>query len=109
MNPSNRPVLSREAFDQWGTGEFLNPVRRRLPKGMRKRRLGVERFLWLGLFVAAHALLPNLEAILGQAATFLFRGVSQSLASVSAFCQYRARFPPQGIGRVLASARGACP
>ena len=109
MNPSDRPVLSRETFDQWVTAEILNPVRRRLPKGMRTRRLGVDRFLWLGLFVAAHALLPNLEAILGQAAAFLFRGVSESLASVSAFCQYRARFPPQGLGGFLASAPRAGP
>jgi hypothetical protein len=109
MNPSKRPVLSPEAWGQWVTDEILRPVRRRLPQGMRQRRLGVERFLWLGLFVAAHALLPNLEAILGQAAAFLFRGVSESLASVSAFCQYRARFPPQGPGGLLASTRGARP
>jgi hypothetical protein len=76
---------------------------------MRQRQFGVERFLWLGLFVAAHALLPNLEAILAQAAAWLLQGVSESLATVSAFCQYRARFPPQGLGGVLASARGAGP
>ena len=109
MNASKRPVLSREALDSWVTGERLDPVRRRLPKGMRRRRLGVERFLWLGLFAAAHALLPNLEAILGQAAAWLFRGVKESLASVSAFCQYRARFPPQGPLGLLARSRGAGP
>ena len=109
MNASKRPVLAREALSQWATGEILNPVRRRLPQGMRQRRLGVERFLWLGLFAAAQALLPNLEAILGQAAAWLFRGVKESLATVSAFCQYRARFPPQGLGGFLASARGAGP
>lgn len=109
MNPSKRPVLSREALGHWVTGERLDPVRRRLPKGMRQRRFGVERFLWLGLFAAAHALLPNLEAILSQAAALLFRGVKESLATVSAFCQYRARFPPQGLAEFLASARGACP
>ncbi|MFH0809744.1 MAG: hypothetical protein V2A77_04670 [Pseudomonadota bacterium] len=109
MNASKRPVLSRETLDRWVAGERLDPVRRRLPQGMRQRRLGVERFLWLGLFAAAHALLPNLEAILGPAAAFLFRGVKESLATVSAFCQYRARFPPQGLGELLASARGAGP
>jgi len=109
MNASKRPVLSREALDPWVTGERLDPVRRRLPKGMRQRRLGVERFLWLGLFAAAHALLPNLEAILAQAAAWLFRGLCESLASVSAFCQYRARFPPQGPGGLLALPRGARP
>ena len=109
MNPSKRPVLSRAVLDQWVSGEILSPVRRRLPKGMRQRRFGVERFLWLGLFVAAHALLPNLEAILGQAAAWLFQGLSESLASVSAFCQYRARFPTQGPLILLAPTRGACP
>jgi len=48
MNPSKRPVLSREVLHQWVSGEILSPVRRRLPKGMRQRRFGVERFLWLG-------------------------------------------------------------
>ena len=109
MNASNRPVLSPEALDPWVAGERLDPVRRRLPQGMRQRRFGVKRFLWLGLFAAAHARLPNLEAILGQAAAWLLGGVSESLASVSAFCQYRARFPPQGLDGLLASARGARP
>lgn len=108
MNASDKPVLSPEVWGRWVSGEILSPVRRRLPQGMRQRRLGVERFLWLGLFAAAHALLPNLEAILGQAAAWLSQGVKESLATVSAFCQYRARFPPQGLGGVLASARRTC-
>ena len=102
MNRSKSHVLSPDAFDKALTGDVLDRVTRRLPEGMRERRLGLRGFLWLGLYVAAHAVLPNLETILGQAAAILYKGLNESIASVSAFCQYRARFPPRGFTVLLA-------
>ena len=61
------------------------------------------------LMMSALSALRSAARTTALAAAFLFRGVSESLASVSAFCQYQARFPPQGLGGFLASARGACP
>jgi hypothetical protein len=102
MNRSKSHVLSPDAFDKALSVDVLDRITRRLPEGMRERRLGLRGFLWLGLYVAAHAVLPNLETILGQAAAILYGGVKQSIASVSAFCQYRVRFPPQGAALLLA-------
>ena len=80
--------------------EFLGPARleglRELDNPKRRRRkLGREGFLWLGLFVAARSFLPSLEAVFLCLAQYLMAGHALPLppVSVSAFTQFRQRFP----------------
>jgi len=80
--------------------EFLGPARleglRELDNPKRRRRkLGLEGFLWLGLFVAAYSFLPSLQAVFLCLAPYLMSGNALPLppVSVSAFTQFRQRFP----------------
>ena len=53
----------------------------------------MEGFIWFGLFVAAHTSLPSLQHIFDLAGSLPQTIHPVSLASVSAFCQYRTAFP----------------
>ena len=74
---------------------FLGPKRR-------KRLLGLEGFIWLGLFVAAHAHEPSLKQIFLLAQNLGTAAISAAFVSVSAFSQYRSFFPSKGSYETLA-------
>jgi hypothetical protein len=110
MSSSKSTVVSVQALGNYLTDSVLDRVSDRMSRKTRRRKLGGLRgFLWLGLFVAAHAGQPNLEVILGHAATVLGNALTQCVASVSAFCQYRLLFPPQGSVMPLARPHRAGP
>lgn len=101
--------FSLESFVRLVGEEIFSSLRRFLPR-MRKRLIGLEGFVWLGLFVAANTALGSLAEILGLAVGH-YRppggtggALPPKLVSVSAFCQYRARFPPQDSFEALAPA-----
>jgi hypothetical protein len=68
----------------------------------RKRLLGLEGFIWLGLFVAAHAMEPSLQQIFLLARNLGSALLRAPFVSVSAFCQYRAFFPSENSRQAMA-------
>ena len=97
--------FSLESFVRLVGEEIFSRLRPFLPR-MRKRLIGLEGFVWLGLFVAANTALGSLAEILGLAVGECGGVLPPKLVSVSAFCQYRARFPPQDSFEALAPAGG---
>ena len=101
--------FSLESFVPFVGENVFSRLRRFLPR-MRKRLIGLEGFVWLGLFVAANTALGSLAEILGLAVGHYGPPggtggtLPPELVSVSAFCQYRARFPPQGAFEAVAHA-----
>lgn len=71
----------------------LKKVRNKIGINRRSRSLGLEGFIWLGLFIAAHTTLPNLQQIFNLAGSLSQTIIPLHLVSVSAFCQYRVGFP----------------
>lgn len=82
-----------DAFKDFLSGEISDRIIRKMESKHRHRCFGLEGFIWSGLLVAAYTSLPNLQQIFDQAGTLLGSITPVSLASVSAFCQYRAKFP----------------
>ena len=82
-----------ESFKQFIGPDILDRFSKQLGRRRRKRLLGLEGFLWLGLFVSMHTLCPNLREIFSMAATLNSHELQLPLVSVSAFCQYRSFFP----------------
>lgn len=81
---SFKNFIGQETFCK--LAEFINPK-------CRKRLIGLEGFVWLGLFVAAHAAEPSLSNIFLLAQNPQQQTISAAFVSVSAFCQYRSLFP----------------
>jgi len=84
--------FSFDSFRQFISPELLNEVRQKMGSKHRNRSLGLEGFLWLGLFVAAYTSYPNLQQILNSAGQLPQTLTPFCLVSVSAFCQYRSTF-----------------
>ena len=82
-----------DSFKDFLSGDILDKISRKMKPNHRNRCFGLEGFIWAGLIVAAYTSLPNLQQIFDQAGTLLGSMTPVSLASVSAFCQYRAKFP----------------
>ena len=81
--------------------DVLANLRRLLPH-RRNRLIGLTGFIWLGLFVAANTAMGSLAEILGLTLGQGGGNLPPKLVSASAYSQYRARFPPQGIAQSLA-------
>lgn len=97
-NQQNLPAtfyrhFSFDTFKHFLSDKIIQRVRQNLAPKHRQRRLGLEGFLWLGLFVAAHAFYPNLQQIFNLATALPQSLITIPFVSVSAFCQYRAHFP----------------
>ena len=86
-----------ESFKKFLGPEILNRLTKQLGTKRRERLLGFEGFLWLGLFVAAHAASGSLQQIFNLAATLDSRLLTASVISVSGFCQYRSFFPSETL------------
>jgi hypothetical protein len=84
-----------ESFKKFLGPEILGQLAKHLGTKRRKRLLGFEGFLWLGLFVAAHAASGSLQQIFNLAATLNSQSLTASMISVSGFCQYRSFFPSE--------------
>ncbi len=84
-----------ESFKKFLGPGILSQLTKHLGTKRRKRLLGFEGFLWLGLFVAAHAASGSLQQIFNLAATLNSRLLTASVISVSGFCQYRSFFPSE--------------
>ena len=82
-----------ESFKKFLGPEILQQLAKQMGTKRRKRLLGFEGFLWLGLFVAAHAASGSLQQIFHLASTLNSGLLTSSLISVSGFCQYRSFFP----------------
>lgn len=91
-----------KSFRKFLGEDILAKLSKQLGPRRRKRLLGLEGFLWLGLFVAAHAACANLREIFHLAATVHSNLLNASLVSVPGFCQYRAFFPSEASGQPLA-------
>lgn len=85
--------FSWESFNRFLFTESIDKTRLKLEANRRHRCFGLEGFIWMGLLVAAHTSLPNLQQIFNLAGSLPYSLHSLPLASVSAFCQYRANFP----------------
>lgn len=92
-----------ESFRKLLGPEILTRLSKQMGPRRRKRLLGFEGFLWLGLFVAAHAASGSLQEIFHLAATLNSNLLNASVISVSGFCQYRAFFPSEALGLSLAA------
>lgn len=94
--------ISLESFGQFLGPNILGAVRRYDDPKRRYRQIGLQGFLWLGLFVAAYTALPSLEAIFAQVGSMGGLGAVWAcpLVSVSAFTQFRRRFPLRVLMRV---------
>ncbi len=86
-----------ESFRKFLGPEILTRLNKQLGTKRRKRLLGFEGFLWLGLFVAAHAASGSLQQIFNLAATLNSHLLTASVISVSGFCQYRSFFPSEAL------------
>ena len=95
--------FSLESFRKFLGPEVLADLARSMGSKRRKRLLGFEGFLWLGLFIAANTTCGSLQSIFQSAATLDSHLLSASIISVSGFCQYRAFFPSEAIAPSLAS------
>jgi len=82
-----------DAFKHFLSAEIIEKISRKIGPKHRHRCFGVEGFIWSGLLVAAYTSLPSLQQIFDQTGTLLGSITPVSLASVSAFCQYRTKFP----------------
>ena len=85
--------FSFETFSYFLSPEIMEKVTLKRDPKHRDRCFGLEGFIWFGLFVAAHTSLPNLQQIFDLAGSMPHTIQPISLASVSAFCQYRTAFP----------------
>ena len=94
-----------ESFREFLGPEILNQLSKHLGVKRRKRLLGFEGFLWLGLFVAAHAASGSLQQIFNLAAILDSHLLTASVISVSGFCQYRSFFPSKTFGLYLEVSR----
>jgi len=91
-----------DCFGQFMGPDLLAAVRRYDDPRRRCRQMGLQGFLWLGLLVAAYTALPSLEAIFWRVGPMLASGavLGCRLVSVSAFTQFRGRFPLRVLMRV---------
>jgi hypothetical protein len=93
--------FSLGAFSRFINEGIFSSLRSFVP-GMRQRRIGLKGFIWLGLHIAANTAMGSLSEILGLWVGG--GGLPVKMVSESAFCQFRARFPPQGSFSSLALA-----
>ena len=98
-----------ESFKKFLGPEILATLRKSMGQARRKRLLGLEGFLWLGLFVSMHTACSSLQEIFHLATTLNSHILQLPLISVSAFCQYRSFFPSEGPDEIMALAYGASP
>lgn len=82
-----------KAFKKFLSPSVLEQLAKLLGPRRRKRLLGLEGFLWLGLCVAMQSHIPNLQQIFDWTSTLDSQALRLPLVSVSAFCQYRSFFP----------------
>jgi hypothetical protein len=85
--------IAFSSFRHFFPSKFIKQIWLKMGHRRRKRYLGLDGFLWLGLFVAAHTYLPGLQQIFDLAYRLPQTMVPLSFVSVSAFCQYRNAFP----------------
>jgi len=93
---STQPIyrhFSFTSFNHLFPHNFIKQTWLNMKPYRRKRYLGLDGFLWLGLFTAAHTYLPNLQQIFNLACRLPQTMAPVSFVSVSAFCQYRNGFP----------------
>lgn len=94
---ANSNILYRHfafsSFRHFFPSKFVKQIWFKMGHRRRKRYLGLDGFLWLGLFVAAHTYLPSLQQIFDLACRLPQTMTPLSFVSVSAFCQYRNVFP----------------
>ena len=85
--------FSFDTFSYFLSPEILEKVNLKRGTQHRDRCFGLAGFIWFGLFVAAQTSLPSLQHIFDLAGSLPSTVQPVSLASVSAFCQYRTAFP----------------
>ena len=90
-----------ESFKKFLGPKILARLTKQMGRGRRQRLLGLEGFLWLGIFVSMHASCSSLREIFNLAATLGSNSLHLPLVSVSAFCQYRSFFPSEGFNSSL--------
>jgi hypothetical protein len=110
MTNDLKPCFFHRQFSLESFKKFLGPgilvqLTKHLGTKRRKRLLGFEGFLWLGLFMAAHAASGSLQHIFTLAATLNSHLLTASVISVSGFCQYRSFFPSETVGLPLEASR----
>lgn len=81
------------SFNHLFPHNFIKQTWLKMKPYRRKRYLGLDGFLWLGLFVGSYTYLPSLQQIFDLAYRLPQTVVPLSFVSVSAFCQYRNVFP----------------
>jgi len=84
--------LTFDSFNHFFSAQFIRQTWQRMKPDRRKRDLGLAGFIWLGLFVAAHTNLANLQEIFDMAFRLPQSMIPLSFVTVSAFCQYRKSF-----------------
>ena len=71
---STQPIyrhFSFTSFNHLFPHNFIKQTWLNMKPYRRKRYLGLDGFLWLGLFTAAHTYLPNLQSLLHKPPNFL--------------------------------------
>ena len=92
-----------ESFKKFLGPQILGQLSTALGPRRRKRLLGLEGFLWLGLCVAMQSQAPSLQQIFDWAGTLNSQALRLPLVSVSAFCQYRSFFPSESADGPVAA------
>jgi hypothetical protein len=88
-----------KSFGRFLGEDVFSRLRGFLP-GRRTRLLGLEGFVWAGLFVAGNTNSGSLEEIFGRAVGECDGSLPVPLVSVSAFSQYRRGFPLSALVRL---------